>query len=506
MVLAARVHPGRSLRLCPSVAPLRDQNFRPVVLGVLVLLALGGVPACDFADGTPILASEDDGGGDASVCDLVDCMSSCIAAGHRTGSCHGDSCVCDDTPPVDADADAEAEADGDADVEAEAETDDDGGADDGEQPCEAVLSRVQMLGERAADADERPVALASGSGFVAFSRLAGPVSADGLRFQRVNLDGSAATSAMWSLSSVEIGPVHPLLELPDGDFVVAFSVPEGEGPGLWLKVLPSTGTGGEVPRQVPDTDARDTAPSLTFDGTELVAAWMQTAHGTGRIDLRIQRFTRTTGFAIGSLTTLRTLEAGSGEPRLAWGGGRFVLVYLSASDGALHVLSLDGAFAVLREDVLAPAADDEILGHPALVWNGAEFGLAWETVGFTGTVLRLATFGPGEAPVEHAILTELALPSSALPKQLALAWGDLTGEWGLAWHFVTPARDGIALARIDGVDFHTLDGPVDIAPGSRLAAHPGLAYNAGTYMVIWTDDPGASGTRSVYEATYGCRP
>ena len=456
-----------------------------MIFGVLALLALVGGPACDFADGTPILTSEDDGGLEDDVASPED-----VAADHGP----------------DADADAEGWTEVEAEVEGDADADGDAGEDDGEQPCEAVLSAARLVGRDAADVDERPVALASGGGFVAFSRVAGPVSADGFLFQRIGLDGSEASAALWTLGSVELGPSHPLIELPGGSFMTAFSVPEGAGPGIWLKAVPSSGTGGEVPRQVPGTDELDSEPTLAFDGVDAVVAWTLTARGTGRVDLKIQRFAAATGVALGEPVVLGTVPAGLREPRLAWGGGRFALAYLSAADGALHVLSLDGAFAVLREDVLAPAADDEILGHPALVWNGAEFGLAWETVGFTGTVLRLATFGSGEAPVEHAILTELVLPSSALPKQLALAWGELTGEWGLAWHFVTPARDGIALVRIDGVDFHTLDGPVDIDPGSRLAAYPGLAYNAGYYLATWTDDPGGTGTRSVYEATYGCAP
>lgn len=475
------------------------------VLGALALLALGSVPACDFSDGSPILTSEDDGGGDAT-CDPAECAATCVAAGYASGSCRADACFCESPPPVDADADADAEAEveAEADAETEAEALDEGGTDEGASPCVPARSEPRVFVDEAADADERPVAIRSGAGFAVFARAPAPITGDGLRFQRFHRDGTEVSVSMWTLSSIEMGPVHPLLELPGGSFVTAFEVPAGEGAGLWVKTFPSSGMGGEVPRQVPGTDERDASPSLAYDGAQVVVVWTKTAPGAGTVEIRIQGADPTTGMALGTATILRTAPPGSGEPRIAWGDRRLALAYFDAGDGALHVLSVDGTFAVTREDDLPPPAGEAIVGYPALAWNGTEFGLAWETRGTAGARLHLATFPPDGGPVGHDVLSDVSLPE-AEEGQVALAWGDRTGEWGLAWRRTQASRTTIALARIDGLDFHTIEDPVDLHPETTTAAHPALAYNDGVYLVSWTEPQGTS-RPVVYTATYGCAP
>lgn len=385
----------------------------------------------------------------------------------------------------------------DGDAPDEATEDDSGGG------CRQVTSAPFNIVNTAADGDERPIALRSGAGFVFFGRPPGPLSADGLRFQRVNLDGSAATAAMWTLSSVEISPFHPIIEQPSGSFATAFEVPEGAGPGIWLKVVPSSGTGGEVPRQVPGTDGNSSEPSITSDGTDLIVAWTHTDAGT--VEIRAQHFNAATGVAIGSPVTVATGPSGTREPRILWGGIRHTLVYFNAADGALHVLALDGTLISSSDFPIAPPDGHSIIGYPALAWNGTEFGLAWETRGTVSAQLHLATFMPGADPAEHTILADVPL-SGTEQGQVALAWGDLTNEWGLAWRYTQTSRVGIALARIDAADYHTIEGPVDIRPESTTAWHPSLAYNSGFYMAAWIEQAADPNPFPIYEATHGCTP
>jgi hypothetical protein len=407
-----------------------------------------------------------------------------------------------DTPPTDTDTDVDGEGDGeggeeDGEIPEDVVTTDDGG-------CTPVTSAAYNVVVTAADGDERPVVLRSQTGFVFFGRPPGPVSADGLRFQRFRLDGVASTAAMWTLSSVEIAPQHPILELPDGKFATAFGVPSGAGPGIWVKIIPSTGTGGEVPRQVPGTDLNSGEPAITFDGINVVVVWTHNLGGS--VEIRGQLFSASTGAATGTYVTIATGPTGTKEPRIVWGSRRFALAYFNASDGALHVLSLDGPLAEMREDVLTPPVDQSFVGYPAIAWSGTEFGLAWELrVGTSSSTIHLATFMEDAAPVDHTPLEGFVSLSAAEAGQLALAYGDVGSEWALAWRNNQTGRVGISLVRISADDFSIREGPIDIRPGATTAWNPSVAHNGGYYMVSWVEQFGA-GAFPIYEATHGCTP
>jgi hypothetical protein len=447
---------------------------------------------------------------------LVCVNSACVTVGPRPDVTPGEDAgeiPETDTPPVEGDSEADGETiettefveDGDVPDEPEAETDDGGG-------CTPVTSTPTTMGTTgAADVDERPSVVRSGEGFVTLIRPPGPVSADGLRFQRFATDGRATTSAMWTLSSVEISPVHPIVELPPtgapptSPFATAFAVPAGAGPGIWLKVVPATGTGGEVPRQVPGTDANSSEPTITFDETDVIVAWSQNTAGT--VDIRGQHFNATTGEALGSPVTIASGPSGTKEPRILWatGGFRHTLAYFSGSDGLLHVLSLDGTLAVQSDNAISPPTGHSYIGYASLAWNGTVFGLAWETRGTSDATIHLATFMPGEAPTDHTPLAGSVSLSNLEAGQIALAWGDSGDEWGIAWRYSQTGRQGISLARVNATDFTLLEAPVDIRLDTSAGLNPSLAYNAGFYMIVWAENPGGI-LFPVYEATRGCTP
>ncbi len=451
---------------------------RGIASGVIGLLAALGTPACVLQDGNPILA----GGDTAETEDIVERRDEVSADGDADA---------DDRGVDDVREDFGADADGDGHADAE--------ADDG---CTPGLSVPQVVAPNAAGYEERPVALRSGSGFVSFVRLPGPAVADGLRFQRFDLGGVALDPAVWTIGGAELAPQHPLVELADGQFAPAFTVPSGSQPGIWVKLVRSSGTGVEVPRQVPDTDVDSSSPAITFDGVDVIVAWVQDLAGT--VEIRAQHLDSGTGEPLGSYAVVASGPTGTGEPRIAWGDTRHALAYFNAADGALHVLSIDGSLSIVREDVLPPPSGESFVGYPALAWSGLEFGVAWETRGTSSATIHLATFLQDQAPVEHVPLEGVIALSAAELGQLALAWGEVGNEWGLAWRHSHAGRTGISLVRIDATDFHVKDGPIDVRPEAAAASNPSIAHNDGFYMITWVED--VSGSLPIYEATYGCAP
>ncbi|MBI5500502.1 MAG: hypothetical protein HY907_09675 [Deltaproteobacteria bacterium] len=467
-----------------------------------------------------------------------------LAVGGPAGGCGSDSCVKDtdcelplvcvrsacvppggggDTAPVDdggpgdegevegSDGDGEIveggeiadEGDGDAELLEDGSPEESEGGEDG-GACVPAISAPLAIAPAAAGADERPLGLADGGEFVAFFRIPSTLAPpQGLRFQRFRLDGAVASSALWSQGAADLSALHPIIGLPGGGFAAVMHVVTGGSPGIWVKILGATGTGASA-QQIPNTDANSREPTLTFDGTRLVVAWAQASTAGDTVEIRALHVDAATGTTSDSYATLASGPTGTGEPRLAWGSGGLTLAYFDAGDGALHVKDFDGLFAEHSNAVLSPPATHSFVGSPALVWNGSEFGLLWETRGAGSSTMHLAVFAEGETPIDHEPLTDVAL-SSAEQGQVALAWGGAENEWGIAWRHSQAARVGISVATVDAVAFTLKDGPTDIRPDTVAAAHPSLAYNSGFYMVLWVEDPGTT-EYPIYEATWGCAP
>jgi len=221
--------------------------MKKIVVPIVVLVALSSVLAVLATGG----GCESDSCTKDTDCELplVCVKSACVTVGPRpdvTPDDDGAEIEETETPPTDADGDADADGDestetpedGDVPDEPEAETDDSGG-------CTPVTSTpTSLIPSGAADVDERSNAVRSGEGFVTFTRPPGPVSADGLRFQRFATDGRASTAAMWTLSSVEISPVHPIIELPAtgappvSPFATAFAVRPAPAPASGSRSSP----------------------------------------------------------------------------------------------------------------------------------------------------------------------------------------------------------------------------------------------------------------------------
>jgi hypothetical protein len=393
----------------------------------------------------------------------------------------------------------------DAGTEAERESAGDGDVEDGPGgetgPCTPTLSEAGRLAASAADGEERPAVTAGTDRFVAVVRTpSADGRADALHTCEVACDG-VTMSNRTVLGGVEVRPEHPVTRITDRAAAMAFGAPEGPLPGLWVKIV-LFGADSPLPQQIPGTDADSTQPSLTYSGTDVVVAWAQPLEGGAGVEIRAQRFSDVDGLPFGDAVTLAAGPAGTREPRIAGGGRHHALAYFDASDGALHVLTLDETLAELAEHVLPPPAGHALAGYPALAWAGGVFGLAWETRGVDESAIHLATFAPGEAPSFIDPLTGIVALEAAEEGQVALAWAAGADEWGIAWQHRRGSRVSVALARIGASDRHVIEGPIDVSPDATAALHPALAYEAGYYIAAWVEQAGTDWP--VYQATYGC--
>jgi hypothetical protein len=112
---------------------------------------------------------------------------------------------------------------------------------------------------------------------------------------------------------------------------------------------------------------------------------------------------------------------------------------------------------------------------PALVWNGSEYGIAWNAAG-----VRFARLDESGASLGAAILVSDAAESlaDAVP---SLAW---TGqEWGVAWQ---SSDDGaIHFARLDAAGARIGE---EIPISSHAAVRPVLVAAGANYGLAWLRD------------------
>jgi hypothetical protein len=323
----------------------------------------------------------------------------------------------------------------------------------------------------------------------------------GLYLARFRRDGTLVGTPSWPLSGVAIGPVHPFVELPDGDLAITFAVPTDVAVGIWIKLVPTSGP-TVAPQDVEGTDDTCSSPTITYDGTNLVVGWADD-DGAGNVQLLAGHFSPDTALGLDTPTVLASGPTGTREPRIVWSTIRHALAYIDATDGALHVRSFDGAFTQTSESVLATPAGHTVVGYPALVWNGSVYGLLWETRGISSSTMHFATFAPDETPVEHDPMSGIPLSSSE-NGQVALAWAGDDDEWGLVWRHARAGRVGISLVRIDAGTFAIKEGPVDIREESTTAWYPSVAFNGGYYGFGWLEQIDSLNT--MYVSTRGCPP
>ena len=209
--------------------------------------------------------------------------------------------------------------------------------------------------------------------------------------------------------------------------------------------------------------------------------------------------------AIGSDVVVASTSAVPAGPCIVASGRATALVYLDASDGALHVLALDEEFAAVREEILAPPAGHVVVGSPTLALEGMELALAWETRDDVGAAIHLATFLPGEPPRLSEPLADLALsPDETGELDLTSGVDPTHGgrTWVLAWRHVHVDRVGVSLAMPDASSLIRNGEPVDVSPTTTDVRHPDIAHAAGSTMVIWSE-PDAIDT-AIRAAVYSC--
>ncbi|MFP2908706.1 hypothetical protein ACLESD_27385 [Pyxidicoccus sp. 3LFB2] len=246
----------------------------------------------------------------------------------------------------------------------------------------------------------------------------------------------------------------------------------------------------DVSRPVPRKQATARAGvGVAFDGKQYFVVWEDAREGN-IFGSRVKPDGRMLDPA-GIPLNLGTGLEGGGEPRVAWDGKQFVVVWVSGSGVFGAHVEPDGD--VRRHFIVA--SSDEVFGPPGLACAKDVCLVAYVVSGDDEEIVvfdRVESDGDvREGEILSALPGFAGRPAVAWDgKQFAVVWQDARGGADADDLYGARVRkDGTVLDPAGGVPIITL-------PGAQRA--PALTWTGNRFLLVWQDDSG--GTEDIYGA------
>ena len=181
---------------------------------------------------------------------------------------------------------------------------------------------------------------------------------------------------------------------------------------------------------------------------------------------------------LGSTTLLSDVDAGTSA--VAWTGSEFAVVWSDGRDGSpeLYFARFDTSGNKIGADVQLTSGS--IARAPSLVWNGSEFGLAYQIDAASVEIwfVRLDTAG---AAIGSATQISDSPDNSFVP---SLVWNG--SEYAVAWEDYRHGDSEIYFARIDSTGAQ-IGSDVRITNATDDSWEPVLVWNGTEYAIAWYD-------------------
>lgn len=170
------------------------------------------------------------------------------------------------------------------------------------------------------------------------------------------------------------------------DFGVVFGQYQDRDDSGHLRFVHLSGEGTVLERTMLGA-AEDPFPSLTSDGQDFAVAWVFDGM------LRLLRFPPP-GQESGGVGATISQRGRPGEPSLAWNGAGYGLAWVWTSRESyapqIRFASLNESLAKIGPEMTVVVGHESALA-PSLAWNGAGYGLAWQTAGEGGSAVHFAS-------------------------------------------------------------------------------------------------------------------
>jgi hypothetical protein len=263
----------------------------------------------------------------------------------------------------------------------------------------------------------------------------------------------------------------------------AADAPPGTTDATTADAPTATGT-AELAVTVGTTDGTD--PTLAFTGDGYSIVWSDTRNANR--ELYLQRVAA--GALQGAAVRLTSATGYSGFPAAAWSGTELALGWEDGRLGSDEVyfgrFDRNGGALSLQRPLSSAAG---LAYDPAVVWNGTDFGVAWEDGGNVVSQIYV-THATGSVPVNPPVQRTSSARTSLIP---SIAWSG--SSYGIAWESDRTGTLQVYFARSDASGAAIgIDPPVLSSGGRALGAS--VAWNGSEFGVAYEDN--RTGTTLIY--------
>jgi hypothetical protein len=228
------------------------------------------------------------------------------------------------------------------------------------------------------------------------------------------------------------------------------------------------------------TDAgASTFPSLVWTGTGFGVAWQDSRDGNDNI-----YFARLDeeGAKIGTDQRILATPGGSAVPSLVWTGSVFGVAWQEYIDGNWEIyfarLNVVGVRIGSEMRITASPRDSD---NPSLVWTGEVYGVAWQDYRDSNWEIYFSRINAEGFEMSTDVRVTDASLESVFP---TLVWNGR--EYGLAWQDSRVGNQEIYFTRLTSVGVK-LGSDVRVTAAAGGSASPSLAWTGSEYGVVWQD-------------------
>lgn len=238
------------------------------------------------------------------------------------------------------------------------------------------------------------------------------------------------------------------------------SGPRSHQPAVYFARLDAEANKIGVDMRVTELSPWVSSPSAVWNGSGYTVVWEDNRDGYGYGNTEVY-FVRIDAFGngIGEERRITNNPARSARPSLVWTGSGYGVAWEDDRDGnvEIHFARLDSTGTKLGGDVRLTGTPDTS-ACPSLVWNGSEYGIAWQDARDGNLEIYFAYIDASGMRSDDDMRLTSESASSSCP---SLVW---TGSnYSVAWH---DGRNGLAEIYFARTDCHDCD-------DANTIIHPG---------------------------------
>lgn len=225
-------------------------------------------------------------------------------------------------------------------------------------------------------------------------------------------------------------------------------------------------------------------PSIAWSGAELGIAWYDDRDGNYEI-----YFNRLSplGVAAGPDTRVTANASFSANPKLAWSGSEYGVVWNDNRDGNWEVY-----FRRISAAGVALGVDSRITSSSSysyaddLAWSGNGYGVTFIDNRDGNDEVFFNRIAPGGFPMGADLRVS---PTPAISSWSSLAWSG--SEYGVAWHDVRDGNYEIYMNRISAAGA-LLGADVRVTTSAATSYLPALEWTGAEWSLVWLDNRNGS--------------